>query len=110
MAQKKKTAKTDKEATQTEVEAIPEAQHVNTATKRRRRRGKKLVNDFSLAPVDSTAPPSPQLMLDQSSHWTQDSRKPNFQSEIRNGIFFNESGNGKEEWENMVNSLFELNE
>jgi hypothetical protein len=86
--------------------------NVNTPVKRRSASGvKKSATVYPLAPQLIQSVPlqySPQLMIDQSSLLTQDSRNRIFQSEIRNIILLNQETEKKTE--KMVNSLFELNE
>jgi hypothetical protein len=64
---------------------------MNTPVKRRSASGvKKSATVYPLAPQLIQSVPlqySPQLMIDQSSLLTQDSRNRIFQSEIRNGIY-----------------------
>jgi hypothetical protein len=118
MVQKKKTTKpTKKQLKQKQRQRQYQKQsvvvNVNTPVKRRSASGvKKSATVYPLAPQLIQSVPlqySPQLMIDQSSLLTQDSRNRIFQSEIRNGIsLLNQETEKKTE--KMVNSLFELNE
>lgn len=113
MAQKKKATKQNKKPTkqkqkQRQYQRQSVVVNVNTATKKRTRSsaGKK-----SSSPLIQSIPLqyTPQLMLDQSSLLTEDGKNRIFQSEIRNGISLLNKETEKKT-ENMVKSLFELNE